>query len=245
MPRNLRLGAGLAAIAVTAIVMMGVWTRGPSTPGGVGGLPSIGGSPATSSPSVSTPPSSPSPTPTVVPPSFAGVRALEDVGGGGKLEPGTYSISSIEPLEIRFTVPRGWEVPPGAPEFLGPTGQTGREIGGLSFWTPAQFYADPCRSAPTFLVELPEGATVDDVVRRLAALWPDTMSTPTAVTLGGFNGKYVSLTAPCGADTRYWVLDVEGKTLIVIAHVWEETGADGAAELQGIVDSVEIEVKGS
>jgi hypothetical protein len=100
----------------------------------------------------------------------------------GKLEPGTYSISSIEPLTIRFTVPRGWEVPPGAPEFVGPTGQDGREIGGLGFWAPTQFHADPCRSDGKFVVELPADVGVDAVVSRLTALWDSGLSAPKAST---------------------------------------------------------------
>jgi hypothetical protein len=236
MPRILPWAAGLAATAVIAFLVVGALGQGPGDPSGAGGVPSSSASRATAS----LLPSSPSPDPSEGLQTFAGVRPLEGVVG--KLEPGTYSVSSIEPLEIRFTVPRGWEVPPRAPEFVGPTGQDGREIGGLSFWAPTLFYADPCRSDGKFIVELPADASVDAVVSRLTTLWDSELSVPKAATVSGFNGKYASATAaPCGAETRYWVLDVSGQTLIVIAHVWPESSPAEAAELQGIVDSVQIE----
>jgi hypothetical protein len=232
MPRYLPWAVGLGATAVIALILAGPLGRGPESVPGVGGPPSA---PAeTASPR-------PSPTPSATPvATFAGVRPFEGVVG--RLEPGTYSITSIEPLELRFTVPAGWEVPPGAPEFLGPTGRDGREIGGLSFWSPTLIESDPCRSNPKFQIQLPADAEVADVIERLAAVWGPALSTPVDTTLGGFEGSYATVTGPsCGAVARYWVLDVAGQTIVVIAHVWAESSAAQAAELQGIVDSVEID----
>ena len=230
MPRVLPMAAGIGAAAVIATLLVGALNQGPRNLPGVGGAPSA--SLATASPR-------PSPTLRATPSAtFEGVRPFEEIVG--RLEPGTYSISSIEPLEVRFTVPAGWEVPPGAPEFLGPTGQNGREIGGLSFWSPTNFHTDPCHSDPEFEIDLPADADVADVMDRLAVVWGTALSTPEDAAFSGFNGRYATVTTSCAA-TRYWVLDVAGQTIIVIAHVWPGSSPDEAAELQGIVDSVEID----
>ncbi len=56
----------------------------------------------------------------------------------------------------------------------------------------------------------------------------------------------IRVAATCDrATATYRILDVEGQTLIVLAHVWGQTRPDQAAELEEMVDSVEIEVKGS
>lgn len=237
MPRLLPWAAGLAATAVVAVVVASTLGRGPGDSSGIGARSSSIPPPATASPK---PSSTPAPTANLE--TYAGVRPLESEDG--KLAPGTYSVSSIEPLEIRFTVPSGWEVPPGAPWFVGPTGQNGREIGGLSFWSPTLVHTDPCHSAANFIVELPADAGVDAVVSQLTTLWASGLSAPEDVTVSGFSGKYASVTVPSCAEARYWALDVSGQTLIIIAHVWLDSSPDEAAELQGIVDSIQIESPG-
>lgn len=244
MNRTLPVAAGVAGAAIVAVIAVSMW--GGSNRDGVGTAASGRPSASSTAPLGSAGPRPPLPSrqPTASPP-FEGVRAFEDVPGGGWLAPGTYSLSAIEPLEIRFTVPNGWERPPDAPEFLGPTGQNGREIGGLSFWTPVAFHADPCRSAGSFL-EMRADATVSDVARRLTNLWDGAMSAPTAITLSGFSGVLASVPATCErAIATYRILDVDGHTLIVLAHVWGQTKPEEAAELEAMVDSIEIEVTGA
>lgn len=72
------------------------------------------------------------------------------------------------------------------------------------------------------------------------------MPAPIATTMSGFSGLEATVAATCDrATATYRILDVEGQTLIVLAHVWGQTRPDQAAELEEMVDSVEIEVKGS
>jgi hypothetical protein len=115
-------------------------------------------------------------------------------------------------------------------------------VGGLSFWGPSlPIYADACRSSEEFVLDPPAAASVDDVANELAALPGGETSSVEDVTVNEFDGKYIELTAPCGADVRYWVLDVDGVRLVMIAHVWPEFQSEVyRTELQGIVDSVRI-----
>ena len=235
-----------AVVVVVAFVIVGggLLDRSP----GVGGPPSTAPSafPSGPSPSQSQVPPSVGPTDTPRP---TGPQAYEEIPGGGRFEPGTYTISSIAPLEIMFTVPAGWERPPNAPEFFGPTGQTGREIGGVSFWTPAKIQAVPCPSSEDAVVELPPEASAEDVVSALAGLPGVDMSSPKDVTVGGFAGTYLEMTSPCSnvAWVRFWVVDVDGVRVVMVAHLWTEYAAtpDAVAELEGIVDSVQIEPRRS
>jgi hypothetical protein len=245
--RAMNLAVGAAAVALVAVAGL-VLIRPGAGPGAGGlsqqpvGTASVSPSPASaaqsSAPATPAASSRASALATAAPNDDGSPRALETIEG--RLEPGTYAISAIEPLEIRFTVPAGWERPPNAPEFLGPTGQSGREIGGLSFWTPDRVYADPCRASLDHVLELSPEASEDDVTDALAAVWGDALTTPEDVSVSGFDGAHVAVTNAC-ATVEYWVLDVDGVRVVMVAHTWPETSPTEAAELQQIVDSVEIE----
>jgi hypothetical protein len=83
---------------------------------------------------------------------------------------------------------------------------------------------------------------------------------PSDIVVDGFAGKYLEYTTPAtgcpdgfgpwetpngtvmfpSTDARYWVLDVDGTRLVILAYLWEEATSQGRAELQAIIDSVEI-----
>jgi hypothetical protein len=183
------------------------------------------------------------PTPTPTPHPF------EDVSGS--LEPGRY-VTSIESVDISYTVPAGWKRDPSAPELMGPIAD---EIGGLSFWTVTDVFADPCR----FTLGARPGPTVDDLAAALVNQPGIDPGPASEVTVDGFAGKYIEYTTPatgCDAfgpwptpnglvlfpntEARYWILNVDGTRLVTLAYVWDVATQEGRAALQGIIDSVEI-----
>jgi hypothetical protein len=213
-------------VAVTLIAVLGIaayqffWAGGPSNIGD----------------------SQPTPTP----------RAFEDASGA--LDPGTY-VSSVGSVEITFTVPAGWNNEPTSPELAGPHG----EDGGLSFWIVTDLFADPCRFSQGTLDPRP-GPSVDDLANALVEQPGIDAESPSDIVVDGFAGKYVEYTTPAtgcpdgfgpwetpngtvmfpSTDARYWVLDVDGTRLVILAYLWEEATSQGRAELQAIIDSVEI-----
>lgn len=222
LPAPARYGA-VTALAI-GVVLLGVYTLAPRSDfGGTG---------------------DPQPTPTP--------RPFEDASGS--LEPGRY-VSSIESVEISYTVPAGWKREPSGPELMGPIAD---EIGGLSFWTVSNLFADPCQFELGTLGTQP-GPTVDDLADALANQPGIDPASASDVAVDGFAGKYIEYTTPatgCDAfgpwptpnglvlfpntEARYWILDVDGTRLVMLAYVWDVATQEGRAALQGIIDSVEI-----
>ncbi len=114
--------------------------------------------------------------------------------------------------------------------------------GQLLYRAPTRVLADPCdadRPSPRL------GPTVEDLAEALAAQKRTTTTRPTPVTLGGYRGLYLELTTPEGSDVkacapksgmlifeagpggerelpfpatdRYWILDIEGRRVVVTA----------------------------
>ena len=179
-------------------------------------------------------------------------RAFEDASGA--LEPGTY-VSSIDSVEVTFTVPAGWSRAPESPELAGPIA----DDGGLSFWIVTDLFADPCRFDQGAL-DPPPGPSADDLANALVAQPGVDAEPPSDIVVDGFAGKYVEYTTPAATDcpafgpwetpngvvmfpntdARYWVLDVDGTRLVMLAYVWDVATQEGRAELEAIIDSVEI-----
>ena len=185
------------------------------------------------------------PTPTPTP------RPFEEESGA--LAPGTY-VSSIDPVEVTFAVPAGWTREPSAPELAGPIS----DDGGLSFWIITDLFADPCRFDQGTL-DPPPGPSVEDLANALVAQPGVEADPPTDVVVDGFAGTYVQYTTPAtgcaqfgpwetpngvvlgpNTDARYWILDVDGTRLVMLAYLWDVATEGGRAELQAIIDSVQI-----
>ena len=133
----------------------------------------------------------------------------------------------------------------------------------LNFARGASLYEDPCRTADTTSnePEIPVGPTVDDFSEAVAAHPLLDVTTPTDVTLAGYSGKYLELQVPddismCGnyrpwepwyfaqgpgERWQLWILDVDGVRVVVHGIDYEETTGTQRAELQAIVESIEIE----
>jgi hypothetical protein len=178
-------------------------------------------------------------------------------------QPGCIDSTNDDAIRISLTVPDGWSgssedgVSATDPQPDGPGGAS------LLFVRGASLYEDPCRTAATTSAapEIPVGPTVEDFSEAVAAHPLLDVTTPTDVTLAGYAGKYLELQVPvdisrCGAYRPWepwyfaqgpgerwhlWILDVDGVRVVVQSIDHEATTATRRAELQAIVDSIQIE----
>jgi hypothetical protein len=224
--RHMNMLAKVAAVAaVVAVAIVGLTLRPSDVPG-----------PGTSS----QPSGSPSPSLRVVP-------------EAGELAPGDWSFTDVAPFPITFTIPAaGWQknVAPATIWTYGSEARIGFGLAG------AEYYADPCAwRAGT--IEPPIGDTVDDVAGALAGLPGVGATAPSPVTLDGHDGRLVELTPPADQSAcddgamrlyddrpleagrhRYWIVDVDGTTVVISAV--DRPGATNRERnaLQDIVDSI-------
>ena len=167
-----------------------------------------------------------------------------------------------------FTVmmPTGWAIWPGGSAIISAITKGDAEP---PYWMAVgagsipNIYTDRCqwRSA---LLDPPVGPTVDDLTIALADVWGADATAPVDVTLDGFAGKQIVLTVPTDVDfadcdneqfygwpgryyqghgqiDRLWILDVEGERLVVLASFFPEGSTEDLAELQQVIDSIQIE----
>lgn len=188
MSNRATIWVSAAAVLIVAVVVTYLYL---GRPGGIGS------------------PSSPSPLPT---PSATPEIAIylphqnEDV-----IPPGRYQLSgpmSVQPpgwpARVNVTVPAGWRMTyterggglhTAATEMLFTIGPEGA---GLSGWSVANLYSDPCGERT--LADRPLGPSVDDLVSGLASLPTVEVTQPTDTTLDGFDGKHLRMTvlSDCG-----------------------------------------------
>lgn len=212
---------GLAAAAVTVAAFLGFnYLIGPN----------IG------SPRLGDPSPSPNPTP----------RPFQT---GPNLSPGTYAIDAPFPVRVTFDIPAGWFAWISNASAAGLLVDNGVGDGGSGwgavFWIVDNVYADPCD--PSSQLDPKLGPSVDDLVAALTTLPGYEATTPTDVTVSGFQGVELELTAPeygdeCphrtwsavdseprgmapGETNRLQILDVDGVrlvlTIIEYAHTTE------------------------
>jgi hypothetical protein len=205
----------------------------------------------------------PSPTPTPL-------RTLTLGETPALLDAGTYVAGDPFPNRVTVTVPDGWTGNIGGPfaVFLTRTNPTAE----VDLQIFDKVYADPCDIAKGLLDPLP-GPSVDDLVTALTQL-PGGMSvsTPADVTISGYHGKQVTITAPpsigtCNVPTsqafRLWqlplgattdlgpkgsfqvsVLDVAGRRMVLLAAGMQAGTTTLQPAVQSIVDSIRIEPGG-
>ena len=236
-----RVAAGVAAVLVVALVGINLFASGN---GGVGG-------PAPS------PTPTPSPTPSPTP------LALRVGSETSSLEPGTYVIADPFLVQVTASVPAGWTGHIGGPYFVDLEASSG---GGVSLSIFEKVYADPCHFDKGLLDPLP-GPTVDDLATALAKLPGLSATTPTDVTVAGYQGKQLTLTAPASfagctlspdgylvwelplggsyfmnpnERDRVWILDVNGQRLVIDVRESPGQTAQDKAEVQGVLDSLRV-----
>ena len=181
-------------------------------------------------------------------------------GPQGPLDPGTYVTASPFLSRLTFSLPPKWNANVGGPYavFLDPRMSAVSDDEGLvKFVIFDKVFADPCHPDQGLLDPLP-GGSVDDLANALASLPSLDATTPTDVTVAGYHGKELTLTAPTGGNNcsfwqlplgahntmvpgqvdRVWILDVDGQRLVIDApEVPSESAADKAS-VQAILDSI-------
>lgn len=225
-------------IAAAAVVAVGfTWINfGPSQNG-------LGGAPA------------PTPTPTVAPSQSPPTVVV------GALKPGRYAFGDA-PLSAE--VPAGWTGLEGGAGVTKSYGDlAGAEL--IVTWMSGTF-VDPCTDHT--LVKPGPGPGIDEWVDALASQPGTSATTPTDVIVDGFRGKVVDVTVTvdvesCGPDgfqlwaspsggrrdvqdtgeiNRIYIIDIEDSRLPFVARIPERTTAADRAELEAMIDSIDIQI---
>jgi hypothetical protein len=184
-------------------------------------------------------------------------------------EAGTYVFSTFDPdfdgsYRITMDLLDGYE---GDDEGGAVNGGSGNSQG-ISAWTVGNVYADPCHWVGT-LLDPPPGPSVDGLVQALASQPQRGASRPSAVELGGFTGTFMEMTVPARIDLAdchsgefrtwidpllagarwlepgqhdlLWIVDVDGRRLVIDAALGADTSAQDRADRIQMVESIRIE----
>ncbi len=243
MNSALKLAAAAAAVVVVAVVGINL----VPTQGGIGGP----GSPPSAPPSP-TRSASASPTPSGV--------ALPD----GPLTPGTYTMVpctappcpiSDESIHLTVDVPDGWSGVAPAAVWIGENAAPGGAAVSAGFG--GDLPRDPCQTKDL----IDTGSTVDGFANAISTHPVLDATDPVDVSLGGYSGKYIDLRLPADLSSceefrpwepgiyaqgpnhqwHLWILDVEGTRVVVRSMDYPGTSAQRRAELQAMVDSIQIQ----
>ena len=177
-------------------------------------------------------------------------------------QPGCSDTARDDTIRFTFSVPDGWASNDSGAAINKPaTGWVAPQGMGLVFLRGGWLRSDPCIKVDT-LPDIPVGPSVDDFANALADHPLIDATTPTSVSLGGYSGKYMDLQLPSdisdctfgyypwhpapfaqGPGNRWhlWILDVEGVRVVVSTEDFAGTSVEDLAELQAIVDSIQIE----
>lgn len=181
------------------------------------------------------------------------------------LEPGRWAITASGSRDVPLAVvdlPAGLN---GGGEYIWALPENGGWI--LGYWTVDEVYLDPCTRKGTF--DTRKLKFPDLWVEALSAQRRTETSQAVPVTLGGYDGLYVELTAPTDLDystcrgerltifettakgghhwiadpgvvERYWVLDVDGERIVLSGAMSPETTDSQTEQLEQIVESVQF-----
>ena len=244
MTMPIRIAAAAAALVAVAVIGFNVLPR----QSGVG-----------------TPNTTPTPSPTASPSPIASPVLLP---ASGSLEPGTYTNDDrryTQATHLLVTVPAGWT---SSDPFIAKKRDQPGEVG-LTTWVVTHLYTDSCQHTTDTLVEV--GTSPDKLVTALVALKSRVVSAATDATIGGFPAKRLELSVPVGLDVstclygaiKNWpdgadesgglccggpefvdvvyVVDINGKSLAVVARQHPDSSAQDLAEPHAIVDSIQID----
>lgn len=181
------------------------------------------------------------------------------------LEPGRWAVTPSGSRDVPLAVvdlPEGLN---GGGEYIWASPEDGGWI--LGYWTVDEVYLDPCTRKGTF--DTRKLKFPDIWVEALAAQRRTETSQAVPVTLGGYDGIYVELTAPTNLDystcrgerltifdttakgghhwiadpgvvERYWVLDVDGERVVLTGALSPEITDSQTEQLEQIVESVQF-----
>jgi hypothetical protein len=247
--------AAAAVLVVAAVVGLNLMPRS-GDPGGV-----------VATPTTTLPPTPAAPTPTP----NATLSVGGSVVQGVDIEPGTYDAQfegyrytlTVPDTDFGPDVV-GWESQRNS-EHLAITWYGSDEMpnfaGMVIYGDVRTLYAEPCQWASSAFTP---GPTVDDLANALAALDGFESTQPTDVTVGGYHGKRLQMISPAdvnvslchGGEYRPFegtllgnqgetidvrILDLHGNRVLLATHVQVGTPADAVADLNRMLDSLQIE----
>jgi hypothetical protein len=137
---------------------------------------------------------------------------------------------------------------------------------GITFWSVDQLYGHPCQWQGT---QFDPGDTVEDLAAAIREVPLRNATTPAPVTVDGANGLYLEWTVPVDLDfdscdngwveswtgngaatdryqqmpgqlDRLWILDVDGRRLVIDATYHIETDATARPEVDEVVASIDF-----
>ena len=256
---------GIAAAAVVALAVVGfavlppIESVGPpkATPGQT---PTMD---PTSTPAPLQPGDLPSGTYTTTPFTLVDKGPIREILGVCAGQPGCTESAADDTIRFTLTVPEGWAGTSFESLWLRDNRSQPPAGAGMIFVRGGWLHTEPCTSGdPPDIPDIMVGPTVDDFANALADHPRLDTTTPVAVTLAGYSGKYLDLQVPAdisacptsyfpwepglyaaGPNQRWhlWILDVDGTRVVVHATDYVGTSAEDQAELRAIVDSIQIQ----
>jgi len=187
------------------------------------------------------------PTPTHVPPTLP----------NGRLDAGTYTAHPVPGMTWTITVPAGWT---GQDDWF-VSYDVAPDVHSVSVGGPTENESvptDSCAAAGT-----KPAASVDEFLAAVQARDDWTVSAPVDVTVGGYTGTRIDLEVPAAATCtngsdymvlampdgagyraygldrqfRLWILDVEGKPIVIFRNTFADSPAARVSEADAIVES--------
>jgi hypothetical protein len=175
------------------------------------------------------------------------------------------SESEDDSIRATLTVPDGW-AGFGYGVWLADEGNDAPAGAAVGFGRGGWLWSDPCvtaeRQAAVYHADIEVGPSVDEFANALADHPLLDATDPEPVTLGGYSGKYLDLQLPTdltgceqsfypvepgiyaqgpGHRWHLWILDVDGVRVVVAAMDYAGTSEQHRAELDAIVQSIQIE----
>jgi hypothetical protein len=215
------------------------------------------------SPPTPSPTASPSLTPSPSPTAAAVERPLS-----GALAAGTYYYLDTNVKRLTFTVPAGWSIPD-FDAVVAKDGGTPTEVS-LGAWVVSHIFTDACQWDEASIVDagttadqlvsalagqqsLTAAAVTDTIVGGFPAKRIELTVAPTLVTATCTRGNLRYWPGvgpdfsggmccnPTGNIDAIYAVDVAGKRLVIVARHYPGSSSQNLAELQSIVDSIQLE----
>ena len=168
-----------------------------------------------------------------------------------------------------ITVPAGWASADVDRVYNGEAARStaGSAHATVGFWLWSEdfatVYSDPCQWDSAAADSRSSGTTVDDLANALFGQADRGDALPVDVTIGGYSGKMIELTVPSdvdfadcdGGEFRSWsgryhqgpgqvdeiyILDVEGKRVVIDASYMPRTSEADLADFRAIIESIQL-----
>jgi hypothetical protein len=208
----------------------------------------------------------PAPTPSPSPTASPSPLSLPQIDTGPiPVAAGAYAVPSPFPVPVTFTLPSAWKGNVGGGDAVFLESAAGNNF--VSFTFNQTLYADACHFRAGFASPRP-GPAADDFATALTKIGGLTTAGPTDESIGGLNGKLVTLNSPTdtsgcdltpdgtfriwtlpygatedigpGWTDRLWVVDTGGHRLVIQASGPTSQSDAEKAAVQSVVDSIVI-----